>query len=77
MLRYLRSAFKRAIPILVFCAAVATAAAQNPRSHTRLNPRGTRVTDSQAETVTLTLQTWSGDKIQRETFFYDPAQMRG
>ena len=66
MLRYLRSAFKRAIPILVFCAAVATAAAQNPRSHTRLNPRGTRVTDSQAETVTLTLgkaevrllQTW-------------------
>jgi hypothetical protein len=25
----------------------------------------------------VALQTWSGDKIQRETFFYDPAQMRG
>ena len=51
--------------IVVFAAAV-TAAAQNPREHTRLNPRGTRVTESQAETVTLTLgkaevrllQTW-------------------
>src|SRR4029453_5660846 len=43
--------------MLVFCAAVATAAAQSPREHTRLNPRGTRVTESQAETVTLTLGT--------------------
>jgi hypothetical protein len=50
----------------VFGAVVATAAAQDPRSHTRLNPRGTRVTESQAETLTLTLgkaevrllQTW-------------------
>jgi hypothetical protein len=33
------------------------AAAQNPRSHTRLDPRGTRVTQSQAETLTLTLGT--------------------
>ena len=55
-----------ALVFLVLCAAVATAAAQDPRSHTRLNPRGTRVTESQAETLTLTLgkaevrllQTW-------------------
>ena len=54
-----------ALFILVLAAAV-TAAAQDPRSHTRLNPRGTRVTESQAETLTLTLgkaevrllQTW-------------------
>jgi hypothetical protein len=46
-----------ALLFLVFCAAVATAAAQDPRSHTRLNPRGTRVTESQAETLTLTLGT--------------------
>jgi hypothetical protein len=51
------SAFRRTIFVLVFCAAVATAAAQNPRSHTRLDPRGTRVTESQAETLTLTLGT--------------------
>ena len=51
------SAFRRTIFVLVFCAVVATAAAQNPRSHTRLNPRGTRVTQSQAETLTLTLGT--------------------
>jgi Cu(I)/Ag(I) efflux system membrane fusion protein len=46
--------------------AAGAAAAQNPRSHTRLDPRGTRVTQSQAETLTLTLgaaevrllQTW-------------------
>jgi hypothetical protein len=24
----------------------------------------------------VAFQTWSGDKVQRETFFYDPAQMR-
>jgi len=35
----------------------AAAAAQGPRSHTRLDPRGTRVTQSQAETLTLTLGT--------------------
>src|SRR6476620_3477839 len=60
------SAFRRTIFVLVCCAAVGTAAAQDPRSHTRLNPRGTRVTESQAETLTLTLgkaevrllQTW-------------------
>ena len=46
-----------ALVILVLGAAVATAAAQDPRSHTRLNPRGTRVTESQAETLTLTLGT--------------------
>ena len=37
--------------------AAGTAEAQNPRSHTRLDPRGTRVTQSQAETLTLTLGT--------------------
>src|SRR5689334_15129028 len=42
---------------LVFCVAAASAAAQNPRAHTRLDPRGTRVSQSQAETVTLTLGT--------------------
>src|SRR5262245_19937582 len=60
------SAFRRTILVVVFCAAVGAAAAQDPRSHTRLNPRGTRVTESQAETLTLTLgkaevrllQTW-------------------
>jgi hypothetical protein len=44
----------------------ASAAAQSPRTHTRLDPRGTRVSASQAETLTLTLgaadvrllQTW-------------------
>src|SRR5262245_64650796 len=54
-----------ALSIVVLGAAI-TAAAQDPRSHTRLNPRGTRVTESQAETLTLTLgkaevrllQTW-------------------
>jgi hypothetical protein len=51
------SAFRRTVVVVVFCGAVATAAAQDPRSHTRLNPRGTRVTESQAETVTLTLGT--------------------
>src|SRR4030095_7369629 len=58
--------FRPALFILVVGAAAATAAAQNPRDHTRLNPRGTRVTESQAETLTLTLgkaevrllQTW-------------------
>jgi len=57
--------FWPALFIAVFAAAV-TAAAQSPREHTRLNPRGTRVTESQAETLTLTLgkaevrllQTW-------------------
>jgi len=43
--------------LLVFCVAASTAAAQNPRNHTRLDPRGTRVTQSQAETLTLTLGT--------------------
>jgi hypothetical protein len=37
--------------------AAGAAAAQNPRSHTRLDPRGTRVSQSQAETLTLTLGT--------------------
>lgn len=46
-----------ALFLLVLGAAVGTAAAQNPREHTRLNPRGTRVTESQAETLTLTLGT--------------------
>jgi len=54
---HVASAFRRTIFVLVFCAAVTTAAAQDPRSHTRLNPRGTRVTESQAETLTLTLGT--------------------
>ena len=57
MLVHVASAFRRTIFVLVFCAAVTTAAAQDPRSHTRLNPRGTRVTESQAETLTLTLGT--------------------
>src|SRR5580765_4565574 len=49
--------FRPACFIFVFCVAAGTAAAQNPRSHTRLDPRGTRVTQSQAETLTLTLGT--------------------
>lgn len=48
----------RGILLAFACCAVATgAAAQGVRSHTRLDPRGTRVTPSQAETVTLTLGT--------------------
>ena len=43
--------------VLLFCVAAIPVAAQNPRSHTRLDPRGTRVTQSQAETLTLTLGT--------------------
>lgn len=60
--------------LFVLCVA-ASAAAQNPRAHTRLDPRGTRVTQSQAETLTLTLgtaevrllQTWvrTGGMIDR------------
>jgi len=58
---------RAALVPLLCCAAVTSAAAQSPRDHTRLNPRGTRVTESQAETVTLTLgkaevrllQTWA------------------
>jgi hypothetical protein len=46
-----------ALSILVLCVAVSTAAAQNVREHTRLDPRGTRVSQSQAETLTLTLGT--------------------
>jgi hypothetical protein len=54
---YVGSAFRRIFLVLLLCAAAATAGAQDPRSHTRLNPRGTRVTESQAETLTLTLGT--------------------
>ena len=57
-MRIVGSAFGRTIVVLlVCCAAAGPAAAQNPRSHTRLDPRGTRVTESQAETLTLTLGT--------------------
>ena len=42
----------------------ATANAQDPRQHTRLNPRGTRVTQEQAETVTLTLGSAASRTIQ-------------
>ena len=60
-----KAGLRPACLVLLFCVA-ATASAQNPRTHTRLNPRGTRVTESQAETLTLTLgiaevrllQTW-------------------
>jgi hypothetical protein len=49
--------FRPACFIFLFCVAATPAAAQNPRTHTRLDPRGTRVTQSQAETLTLTLGT--------------------
>src|SRR4249919_1248024 len=53
-----RAGFVRpALSIVALCVAVSTAAAQNVREHTRLDPRGTRVTQSQAETLTLTLGT--------------------
>ena len=45
------------ISLAVLCAAACPAAAQGVRSHTRPGARGTRVTQSQAETVTLTLGT--------------------
>ena len=58
-MRIVGSALGRTIVVaLVVCVAAAgPVAAQNPRSHTRLDPRGTRVTESQAETLTLTLGT--------------------
>src|SRR5690242_20348370 len=43
--------------VLVFVTLCAVSAAQGVRSHTRLDPRGTKVTQSQAETLTLTLGT--------------------
>src|SRR5437762_1057414 len=52
-----KAGLRPACLVLLFCVAASIAAAQNPRSHTRLDPRGTRVTQSQAETVTLTLGT--------------------
>src|SRR5262245_60397233 len=74
---YVASGVSRTIVVLVaLCAAASIAAAQSVRqdapsrqgvrSHTRLDPRGTKVTQSQAETLTLTLgaadvrllQTW-------------------
>lgn len=56
-MRTVGSAFRRTILALVAFCVAAAAAAQNPREHTRLDPRGTRVTQSQAETLTLTLGT--------------------
>src|SRR5258705_10091317 len=55
-----------ALVLITLCVVASVAAAQGVRSHTRLDPRGTKVTQSQAETVTLTLgaadvrllQTW-------------------
>jgi len=41
-----------------------TADAQDVRNHTRLDPRGTKVTQSQAETLTLTLGTASVRPVQ-------------
>ena len=52
-----KAGLRPACLVLLFCVAASIAAAQNPRSHTRLDPRGTRVTQSQAETLTLTLGT--------------------
>ena len=43
--------------VVLFCAAATDVAAQGVRSHTRPGARGTRVTQSQAETLTLTLGT--------------------
>jgi hypothetical protein len=43
---------------------VAAANAQDPRQHTRLDPRGTKVTQAQAETVTLTLGSAASRTIQ-------------
>jgi hypothetical protein len=57
VLTHVGSAVWRTLLIVVLSAVVTPAAAQDPRSHTRLNPRGTRVTESQAETLTLTLGT--------------------
>src|SRR5262245_61807961 len=61
-----RAGLLRPALFILMLGAATTATAQDPRSHTRLNPRGTRVTESQAETLTLTLgkaevrllQTW-------------------
>ena len=54
---FVRSAVGRSALVCVCCAVAVTAAAQGVRSHTRLDPRGTKVTQSQAETLTLTLGT--------------------
>jgi len=52
-----KAGLRPAFVALLFCVVASTAAAQNPRNHTRLDPRGTRVSQAQAETVTLTLGT--------------------
>jgi hypothetical protein len=52
-----KAGLRPACLLLLFCVVATIAAAQNPRTHTRLDPRGTRVTQSQAETLTLTLGT--------------------
>ena len=52
--------------LVLFCTAVLVGSAdgQDVRRHTRLDPRGTKVTQSQAETVTLTLGTASVRPVQ-------------
>ena len=51
------ASLRLAFLVLLLCIVASPSAAQNPRNHTRLDPRGTRVTQSQAETLTLTLGT--------------------
>ena len=57
---------RRLVALFAVCAATGSAEAQNVREHTRLVPRGTVVSDAQAEALTLTIgavaprlvQTW-------------------
>jgi len=48
---------RRAWLLVVFCLVAQSAGSQDVRNHTRLDPRGTHVTQSQAEALTLTLGT--------------------
>ena len=54
----------RALLLLISLLAAGPAAAQGVREHTRLAPRGTTVTQSQAEALTLTVSTASPRLVQ-------------
>ena len=54
----------RTVPLLIVLVAIEAAAAQGVREHTRLVPRGTTVTTSQAEALTLTVASASRRLVQ-------------
>jgi hypothetical protein len=57
--------FNRDFLLLIFLSAASSVAAQGVREHTRLVPRGTTITPSQADALTLTVGTASLRPVQR------------